>query len=223
MRKTAEPEVRLAVVAVGTEATMNSKLLWILLATSSLAFGQVAVTPGPPLTVNQNAVNDGAGGQTDPHASGDWVAYTDNSVYGIRFQNLDLGVPSDRLIPHADGFFDSLSDISGATIIFMRASSGAQGIYEVQIDPLGNPSPAVEISPSAGALRDRSAIGGDTIAFEDRSYGSTSEAPPEIALASASNPSASAYRLTNDAAADQLPAVSPDGNFGRSRPSRRPS
>ena len=173
------------------------------------AEGNVVSAP----TVNVVAVNDVAGGQTDPHVSGDWVSYTDNSVFGIRFQNLDLGASSDRLIPHSDGFYDSLSDISGNTIVFMRASdAGSQGIYMVQIDPSGNPGPAVEVSPSAGALRRRSVVGGDTIAFEDRGYDPSSSAPPEIALSSVVDPAAPAFRLTNDAAADQWPAVSPDGN-----------
>ena len=168
--------------------------------------------PGPALTVNVAVVNDGAGGQTDPHISGDWVSYTDSSVFGIRFQNLDLGVASDRLIPRPDSAYDSLSDISGNTIVFMRASGGYQSIYLVQIDPFGNPGSAAEVSPFAGALHSKAAIEGDTIAYEDRGYGGSSAASPEIALASVLDLSASAYRLTNDALADTLPAVSPDGN-----------
>jgi hypothetical protein len=173
----------------------------------------VVPIPGPALTVNVVAVNDAAGGQTDPHVSGDWVSYTDNSVYGIRFQNLDQGVTSDRLIPQTDGMYDSLSDISGNTIVFMRATAlGSQGIYLVQIDSFGSPGPVGEASPSANDLRGRSGIGGDTIAYEERGYGGSSAAPPEIALSSVTDPSAPAYRLTNDAIADQTPAVSPDGN-----------
>jgi hypothetical protein len=58
----------------------------------------IVPVPGGPLTVNVAVVNDSAGGQTDPHVSGDWASYTDNSVYGIRFQNLDMGIPSDRRV-----------------------------------------------------------------------------------------------------------------------------
>ena len=172
----------------------------------------VEPVPGPALTVNVAVVNDGAGGQSDPHVSGDWVSYTNNSVYEIRYQNLDLGVASDRLIPRTDGMYDSLSDISGNTIVFMRASGGYQSIHLVQIDPFGNPGAAVEVSPSADALRGYAAIDGGTIAYEDRGYGGSSAAPPEISLSSAVDPAAPAYRLTNDTLADQLPAVSPDGN-----------
>jgi Tol biopolymer transport system component len=177
------------------------------------ASAQVVVPiPGPALDVYQVTVNDGAGGQTDPHVSGDWVSYTDNSVYGVRFQNLDMGIPSDRLIPKSDGFFDSLSDISGSTIVFMRAMIDYQGIYLVQIDPFGNPGPAIEVSPPASAWRERTALGGDTIAYEDRSYGGSSTAPTEVSLASVLNPAAPAYRLTDDTLYDLMPAVSPDGS-----------
>jgi hypothetical protein len=164
-------------------------------------------------TIVQVTVNDGPGSQTDPHVSGDWVSYTDNSVYGIRFQNLDLRSVSDRLIPHADGIYDMLSDINSNNIIFMRANDGeSQGIYLVQIDPFGSPGPAVDVSPSASALRRRSAVGGDTITFEDRGYDSSSSTQPEIALSSVLDPANSAYRLTNNTVPDEWPAVSPDGN-----------
>lgn len=168
--------------------------------------------PGPALDVYQVTVNDGAGGQTDPHLSGDWVSYTDNLANGIRFQNLDLGTVSDRLIPPPDGLYDSLSDISGGKIAFMRSSDTAQEIYLSQIDMFGNPGPAVELSPLEGALRRRTVVGGDTIAYEDRSYDRSYSAEPEISLSSAEDPGAPAYRLTNDMLADIWPAVSPDGN-----------
>jgi hypothetical protein len=172
----------------------------------------IVPVPGPAPTVTVVTVNDGAGGQTDPHVSGDWVSYTDNSVYGVRFQNLDLGPDSDRLIPNPEGVSGSLSDINGNTIVFMRASASCQDIYMVQIDSFGNPGPAIEVSPSADALRRRSVVGGDTIAYEDRSYDPSSSAQPEISLSSVSDPPAPAYRLTNDTLADQWPGVSPDGN-----------
>jgi len=109
--------------------------------------------------------------------------------------------------------YDSLSDISGNTIVFMRASTvGYQRIYLAQIDPSGNPGPAVEISPSASARRGQAEIGGDTIAYEDHGYDSSSTAPPEISLSSVLDPAAPAFRLTNDTLPDQEPAVSPDGN-----------
>ena len=166
--------------------------------------------PGGPLTANVVAVNNGPGRQSDPHVSGDWVSFTDDP--GVRFQNLDLGAASDRLIPTSDGLFDSLSDISGSKIVFVRASATSQGIYLSQIDPLGNPGSAIEVSPTAAATRRRDVIGGDTIAYEERSYDPSYTAEPEISLSSAADLGAPAYRLTNDALADIWPAVSSDGN-----------
>ena len=175
----------------------------------------IVPVPGGPLTVNVAVVNDGPGGQTDPHVSGDWVSYTDNSASGIRFQNLDLGTASDRPIPTPGGFSDSLSDISSGKIVFMRATGASQSIYLAQIDPFGNPSAAVEVSPlvdPANALRRRSVIGGDTIAYEDRTYDPSSSPLSEVSVSNVSEPAALAYRLTNDTLNDLWPAVSPDGN-----------
>jgi len=193
-------------------------LLFGLLPGSAFATepAQVVVPiPGPTPAVTVVTVNDGPGGQTDPHVSGDWVSYTDNvyPVYGIRFQNPDLGPDSDRLIPKADDLYDSLSDISGDMIVFMRASdAGSEGIYLIQIDPSGSPGPAVEVSPSVGALRRRSGVGGDTIVYEDRGYDPSPSAQAEIALSSVVNSAAPALRLTDDAVPDEWPAVSPDGS-----------
>jgi len=81
-------------------------------------FAQAVVpVPGPALAVTVVGMNEG-GDQTDPHVSGDWVVYSDYLIYSIRFQNLDLGVGSDRIIPRLDGAYNSLSDISGNTIVF---------------------------------------------------------------------------------------------------------
>lgn len=115
-------------------------------------------------------------------------------------QNLDLGAASNRLIPPPDGLFDSLSDINGNTIVFLRVSGTYQGIYRVQVDPFGN------------AVRRRSAIGGDTTAYQDFGYDPSATSQPEISLSSVSAPVAPAYRLTDDTISDQWPAVSIDGN-----------
>ncbi|MDD1651078.1 MAG: PxKF domain-containing protein, partial [Methylococcaceae bacterium] len=170
----------------------------------------IVPVPGGPLTVNVVAVNDGAGRQTDPHVSGDWVSYTDDP--GIRFQNLDVGTASDRLIPVPENHWDELSDISGNTIVFTRVTSTSHGIYMIQIDSFGNSGPAIEVSPSTNPLRRRAAVGGDTIAYEDRGYDPSPSPQSEISLSNVSDPAALASRLTNDTLDDLWPAVSPDGN-----------
>jgi hypothetical protein len=44
-----------------------------------------------------------------------WKLYL---IYSIRFQNLDLGAAFDQFIPRLDGAYNSLSGISGNTIVF---------------------------------------------------------------------------------------------------------
>jgi hypothetical protein len=202
---------------------MKTKLLTILVMLAmlfGLLPGSVMAAPAaaqmvvpvmgtlPAITVV--AVNDSPGNQTDPHISGDWVSYTDSSAYGVRFQNLKLGTASDRLIPVPDATFDSLSDINGNSIVFLRvASSSDQGIYLVQVDLSGNPGPAIEVSPSANTYQRNAKIGGDTIAYEDCDSDSSL---PEISISSVSDPAAPAYRLTNDLLPDHQPGLSPEGN-----------
>jgi len=199
--------------AIGILAMLLGLLPGSVFAAATASAQVVVPVPGGPLTINVVTVNDGAGGQTDPHLSGDWVSYTDNSVFGVRFQNLDLGTASDRLIPSPDGLYDSLSDISDTNIVFMHADMfGSVGIYLAQIDVSGNPGPTVEISPSAARGRGHSEIGGDTIAYQDFGYDPSNLHQSEIALSSVSDPTAPAYRLTDDTLADQSPAVSPDGS-----------
>ena len=44
-----------------------------------------------------------------------WKPYL---IYSIRFQNLEPAAGSDGIIPRLDGTYNSLSDISGNTIVF---------------------------------------------------------------------------------------------------------
>jgi hypothetical protein len=169
----------------------------------------VVPVPGPALNIDQMTVNDGPGGQTDPHISGDLVSYTDNSIYRIRLQNLAVGVESDGVISVSDDSFDSVSDINGDNITFMRTSGASQRIYLVQHD---NPIPAVEVSPLINAQRRHPVIGGSTIAYQDLSYGAGLTSLYEISLSNAVKPDSPAIRLTEDELADVWPAVSPDGS-----------
>lgn len=167
--------------------------------------------PAPiQVEANISVVNNGAGTQIDPHISGDWVSYSDNSVFGIRIQNLALGPASDRLIPQASGLNDELSDISGRQIVFRRADDGpSQVIYTSQIDDAGDPTVAQAVDPAVGSSRRRSVVGSGTIAWEDRGYDS-SNSQPEIGVY---DPAAGqTKRLTTDTVSDQWPAVSSDGS-----------
>lgn len=187
-------------------------LLTLLILAPLTAQAEDMTLPAPILVqANVAAVNDGPGGQTDPHISGDWVSYTDNSTFRINIQNLAQGSASDRPIQRPDSTYDSLSDISGSQIVFMRADDlGSMGIYSSEINPSGDPNVAQAVAPVEGSLRRRSVVGSGTIAWEDRGYDSSSSAQPEIAVYDPAVGQAS--RLTNDTMSDQWPALSSDGS-----------
>jgi hypothetical protein len=190
-------------------------LLGVLLGATGLTVRAEALTLPDPIVLTGPVivVNDGPGGQTDPHISGPWVSYTDNSIYSIRVQNVDVE-GSDRVIARPDAKLDSLSDISGMQVVFARVSDGAyEGIYSAQIDAAGNPGQPQEVLPlGVPAPRRRTAVGGGVIAFEDWTYTSIPNySQPEITLFDPATPN-DGVRLTNDEVADQWPAVSPDGS-----------
>jgi beta propeller repeat protein len=108
-------------------------------------------------------VNNGSGDQTDPHISGDWVTYTDNSTgnYQVRYHNLATG--QDTGVP-ANGGQDLLAGISGTTIVYMHSTASGQSIYTY--DTGGGNSPA-ELDPTPGSIRESPAIGGRTVAWVD--------------------------------------------------------
>ncbi|MDT4934117.1 MAG: hypothetical protein QOK11_2009 [Pseudonocardiales bacterium] len=71
-----------------------------------------------------------AGDQTDPHVSGAWIVYTDFSAGSssgrIHYHNLVTG--SDAMIPNVDGT-DSLSDISGTTVVYIHLAAGKHAVF----------------------------------------------------------------------------------------------
>jgi len=176
---------------------------------------QVLVAVAPVVAFGQSGgtiVAGGAGTQTDPHVSGDWVAYTNFDTATIHFLNL-LNAGSDQAIPHSADETDALSDVSGNAIVFNRNGTGDKRVMFVGIAG-GIATAAQELSPlPAGEvpLRQRAAIGNTTVAYEDI-YASSSSSQPEISISDTSNPSAPAIRLTNDGYADRYPAVGPAGD-----------
>jgi hypothetical protein len=185
----------------------------ILLAISALPALAGGLTPPAPIVLTPTPVqiNVGPGGQTDPHISGTLVSYTDNSSFSVAYYDF-VDMTRRGAIPHPADRYDSLSDVSGSKIAFMRASTtGSQNIYVFDVS---NPSSGVQEvdpqDPQSVSLRRLAAIGNDTIAWEDRSYDSSSTAQPEITVYDAI--AGIAIRLTNNAEADMRPAVSADGN-----------
>ena len=181
---------------------MKRTVTALLVLLSGAALGQV--TQGPALTGTTVVVNNSSGDQTDPHVSGDWVAYT-NEVSGnseIRYHN--LADSTDNAVP-SNGGLDFLSDVGGNTLVYTHLA-GDSSIWAFDLQTQATP---VELDPQAGSNRREARVGGNTVAWQDFGYtGDTST--PEVAAYDLS--SGTVTRLTNDLLLDKDPAVSPDGN-----------
>lgn len=177
-------------------AVLAAALLSMALVVSSGALAQTN------LTGTTTAVNTGQGDQTDPHVSGDYVAYTSNADGTNRIRYHNLTTAADTVVPHS-GEDDFLSDISGTRIVFTRVSS-TSAIYTYTI---GGAS-ASEVAPSATANRRNPSIGGATVAWQDFSF-RTSVLEPEIVVHDLN--ANQTIRLTDDALLDRTPQVGPDG------------
>src|SRR5689334_7960183 len=95
------------------------------------ATASVATPNGAPVTVN-----NGPGDQTDPHVSGDWVTYTDNSTGGYQVHYYNLATGQDATVP-SNGGQDLLSGISGTTIVFTHQAAAGAGLGIFTYDTCG--------------------------------------------------------------------------------------
>jgi Bacterial Ig-like domain (group 3) len=149
-------------------------------------------------------VNNGPGDQTDPHVSGDWVSYTDNSTGNYQVHYEDLATGQDATIP-SNGGQDLLSGISGSTVVYMHSTADGQNIYTYDT---GGGSPPAELDPTPGSIRESPAIGGRTVAWVDYT---ADPAHPQIMAENLDT--GQATNLTNDTTMQNLePSVSPDGS-----------
>ncbi|MDT4893487.1 MAG: hypothetical protein QOE97_2522 [Pseudonocardiales bacterium] len=148
-----------------------------------------------------------AGDQTDPHVSGDWVVYTDFSAGSssgrIHYHNVVTGF--DAAIPNLEGGGDSLSDISGTTVVYIHFAAGRHAVYSFDIAAGGAP---VELDPQPASNRRVSTVGERTVAWQD--FGFSALASPEIVVYDLDTHVMT--RLTDDALYDRDPQVSADGN-----------
>jgi Bacterial Ig-like domain (group 3) len=175
-----------------------------------VAFSLAGTVPGASadiatLTGTNFTVNNGPGDQTDPHVSGDWVTYTDNSssVYRVRYHNLSTG--QDALVPDPDSGQDLLSGISGTTIVYMHSTAAGQAIYSY--DTCGCSTPVL-LDSTAGAIRESPAIGGRTVAWVDFT---ADHSHPQIFVENLDT-QAVTNLTNNDGTINLEPSVSPDGS-----------
>lgn len=182
----------------------------------------VALALAPPLALAHTAptpilvsgtpvlVAGGAGNQNAPHISGTLVSYTSlvNTNSEIRYHDLATGV--DSAIPN-DGHRDSLSDVSGKTVVIRRASiDGVTVSRSILAFDTSNPDAGpVELAPAPGVRRIFPTIGGRTVAWVELAEGGG----PYADIVAYDLDLGLAVPLTTDGAgaANQYPDVSPDG------------
>jgi uncharacterized protein (TIGR03382 family) len=180
---------------------MTRSLLLAVLAAPLVAWGSSGTQPvviGASYTVNNSP-----GAQTDPHVSGELVAYTNETATSSEIRYHDLGTGQDQGIFNG-GALDFLSDIHGSRIVFSRSSGTQRNIHLFDVTS----GTQVELAPGAGVVRNHAAIGGNTVAWVDNGLTGTSSASVIVAydLATASSTS-----LTGTTHRNSSPSVSPDG------------
>ncbi len=164
----------------------------------------LAQTAGFPLRGRSLVVNNGPGDQTDPHVSGPVVAYTNQlSLSSSEIRVHDLVTGEDRAIP-TQGGYDSISDVSGDTVVFTRITSSSR-VFRFNVREGGG---AQELAPREGADRRAATIGGQTVAWQELGYIGSSQ-QPEIFAYRLDSPALT--RLSEDTSVDRTPAVSADG------------
>jgi hypothetical protein len=182
----------LALVSLGPTVLAGSKATGV----ATIPFGVTPIASGnvggAPIYIDTSP-----GNQTDPHVSGDLVAYTDEgSGFGV-IHYYDFLTAQHAAIVVPSGSTDQLSDIDGIHISFARQTglSRAAMVFDVTT------SSTVQIGPdNSGAFA--TALGGDTVAFVSGD---------DIKVGHISNPALPLTNLSNSAAFDSSPAVSPSG------------
>ena len=154
--------------------------------------------PGP---VETRAIDTSPGVQTDPHIDGDLVSYA-NEDPSTEIREFDLATGANTALAQAPGDFDFLSDTNAGRTTWTRVNPNRSAIM------LNRPGGAVEVDPQTGSRRRGSALGGETVAWQDFGFG-TPAGSSEVAAHDLA--SGTVTRLTDDALLDKNVAVSPDG------------
>src|SRR5689334_2477671 len=160
----------------------------------------VLQTAGAPLLESTaQTINTQLGNQTNPHLQCNLAAYTFDDFQGhssVHYRDLTTG--SDGVVPGNE--VDLLPDVSGSRVAYTEVTFDGDTVRVFDTS-----SQTQTIVP--GLKRSNPSIGGNTVAFEDRS-GST--LAPQIATYDLST--GTVTPLTNDALANSFPNTSPDGN-----------
>jgi len=196
---------------------MQTQRLLVLL----IAVALVSINAGPSLSAAQSkgaksaavpqtttvtmlpgttqAIKVGPGNQTNPHIDCNLASYTEVDWFtgASRIYYFDFATNSTQVVP-GNGI-DLLSEIAGSDIAFTEVH--ADGDHVAIFDTVSQVTTFVP-----GAERSNPSLGGNLVAFKDRSFSNSSE----ISIFDQST--GTVTRLTNDALDDENPEVSPTGN-----------
>ena len=189
----------IAVSLVGSNASRGSVVATSTAAQSTIVPQTTTVTMLPGAT---QAIKVGPGNQTNPHVGCNLASYTevDDFTGASRIRYFDFATNTEHVVP--GNAIDLLSEIAGSRIAFTEVH--VDGDHVAVYDTV---SQATTFVP--GAARSNPSIGGNLIAFEDRSF-STNPSESEISVYDPNT--GTVTRLTNDALFDKNPSVSPSGN-----------
>jgi MBG domain (YGX type)/Putative Ig domain len=156
------------------------------------------------LTGTSVTVADGPGDSMDPQVSGDWVSYTNNGTGSSEIDYYNLATAQSGSIDN-DGGADTLSGISGTTIVYTHEDSS--GNFSIETFDIATGNPPVVVDPQPGSIRLNPAIGGDTVAWVDYT---ADPATPVIMVDELAT--GTVTQLGNPNVPNLEPAVSPDGS-----------
>ncbi|MGE0388274.1 MAG: hypothetical protein AB7Q97_26420 [Gammaproteobacteria bacterium] len=181
----------------------------VLLSAAAVA---IALSAAEPLAINRIVINDSPGDQTDPHVSGDLVAYSNFAgTQEIRYYRFSTGVdtPITNLAGDGTRSIDQLAGVSGPYITFTRINSPNTESDVMLFDAeLGSLEP-VEINESSDSARSNSAIGGNSVAYVDH-YSLFTPQPGTVMHFDLIT--GIVTQLSSSGLRDVNPQVSPDGN-----------
>lgn len=160
----------------------------------------VLQTAGAPLLqTTAQVVNNELGNQTNPHVQCDLASYTFDDFQGhstIHYQNMATG--ADNVIPGNE--VDLLSDTSDSRVAYTEVTFSGDTVRV--FDTI---SQTQTIVPGFG--RSNPSIGGNIVAFEDRSVSANG---PQMAIYNLSTRTVT--QLTDGSLVNKNPNVSPDGD-----------
>src|SRR5215510_8487851 len=178
-------------------------MILTLLALNSVSTLVTANPTGPtviPLSGTFQAVNNGAGDQTEPDLDCNLTSYMNQDTQGSRIHYSAPPANTDLVIPGNGS--DTQPDVNGSRIAFTEQTAVGPSVAVFDVLTLFR-------TDIPGAARSRPAIGGDLVAYEDRSFFA---GPNQSELGVYDLSTGTDIRLTNDLLFDKTPAVSPTGN-----------